>query len=1048
MNYNTTKKPKLSIMSKALGLALLLPLSANAALDSNFPVLEGAYLNHINETGNPGKNLIVNPTLDLCIKNVDAEVWTPNPDADCSAYSNPVYGWGWTGANKGGTGKAVGDRYTPILGGGPISDDGVAHKNLARGDKNNGVLKLASPIAVSGVSKVYVYFEGQPQGLGGSIQLDLDGTIHIVEADLIKDGTWGPFGYVVDLSESVSVPYTGSIDLQFIANGTTNADKIVADNIFLSTDTILFPDVDTDKDGLSDDDENDIYGTDPNLADTDGDNLSDGDEVNVHGTNPLLKDSDNDGTDDDVELAEGTDPTDPASFPGDVDGDGVPDSIDDYKTDPSASLDSDGDSYPDQLNPVNEACDQACLDASELVVDAFPDSAAAFADMDEDGEPDSFITAECKVGGVIEGENLAECDGLTLDLDRDGDGDLNEDEIAQGSNPNNPDSNSLDLDGDGWANDIDGKELLSSYHLSTNTNIIASYSPDAETAILVNERATVDVNQKWETWGSTATDNDPNHFSIVDTTDYEGAPTKAFKLSSASTTYDKNNSSKLGTLQLRSRKIAPLATNITRGRIGARLNISSTNDVDLLDTKVGVRIVATSESNGTSYVGAFITVTAEDIAEYNAKGWFYAENDFVTKGPIKDLQVQMTTDTTNGIEVLFDDVELNLITPSDTDLDGIDDSIDLNDDGDEENDGVDLTPLGPDAKDSDGDMIPDAYDDDLDNDSIANPFDANFNPILSEAVETKTDTESMIEVTAFDADEDNVTYIWTLAGTELAESGNKISVNYADQLPGVTIPVTVKATDGTDESATQTIFVTIPGVAEDYAPTINDSMVATDHILGTHTITADYFDNNAEDTLSHTWTVNGVETADLDGTLVINDSDFAVPGTVVTVVLTVTDGKLTSEKSWTVTTNQVAVLNVEKTILNDDETLYSVGYFVDDNLVLGVQDVDGDFFTYSWKIAVNGVDTPFEDGEYTSKELVINRFDYPADSVLTITVTAVDINRPEQAAHTVSEVITLELPAIEGKNDDEIYPKGGDGGAMWWMMALLIPAFIRRRISK
>ena len=39
------------------------------------------------------------------------------------------------------------------------------------------------------------------------------------------------------------------------------------------------PPVDTDGDGLFDDDETDTYGTDPNKADTDGDGMNDGDEL-------------------------------------------------------------------------------------------------------------------------------------------------------------------------------------------------------------------------------------------------------------------------------------------------------------------------------------------------------------------------------------------------------------------------------------------------------------------------------------------------------------------------------------------------------------------------------------------------------------------------------------------------------------------------------------------------------------------------------------------------------------------------------------------------
>jgi hypothetical protein len=72
---------------------------------------------------------------------------------------------------------------------------------------------------------------------------------------------------------------------------------------------------DSDEDGLSNDDEI-LYGTDPNNPDTDGDGISDGDEVHVYGTNPLLTDSDGDGASDSQELfVFFTDPLTPGSFP-------------------------------------------------------------------------------------------------------------------------------------------------------------------------------------------------------------------------------------------------------------------------------------------------------------------------------------------------------------------------------------------------------------------------------------------------------------------------------------------------------------------------------------------------------------------------------------------------------------------------------------------------------------------------------------------------------------------------------------------------------------
>ncbi len=75
--------------------------------------------------------------------------------------------------------------------------------------------------------------------------------------------------------------------------------------------------VDSDADGLTDAQEAEL-GTDPLNPDTDGDGLLDGAEVNIHGTDPLLADTDGDGVPDAAELAEGSDPTDPASFPAEV----------------------------------------------------------------------------------------------------------------------------------------------------------------------------------------------------------------------------------------------------------------------------------------------------------------------------------------------------------------------------------------------------------------------------------------------------------------------------------------------------------------------------------------------------------------------------------------------------------------------------------------------------------------------------------------------------------------------------------------------------------
>src|SRR5829696_6669158 len=72
---------------------------------------------------------------------------------------------------------------------------------------------------------------------------------------------------------------------------------------------------DADADGVADNDEATLYGTDPYVWDTDDDGLSDGEELFASGTDPLVWDTDGDGVSDGEEVAAGSDPFDPASVP-------------------------------------------------------------------------------------------------------------------------------------------------------------------------------------------------------------------------------------------------------------------------------------------------------------------------------------------------------------------------------------------------------------------------------------------------------------------------------------------------------------------------------------------------------------------------------------------------------------------------------------------------------------------------------------------------------------------------------------------------------------
>ncbi len=126
-------------------------------------------------------------------------------------------------------------------------------------------------------------------------------------------------------------------------------------------------DTDSDGDGLSDLDEENIYGTNPDNNDSDGDGLLDGDEINIYDTNVTNSDTDGDGLldGDEINIYE----TNASSS--DTDGDCLLDSFEvlNYETNAS-NPDTDGDTIDDGIEIYSYVLGEfnlTCLSTPEVL---------------------------------------------------------------------------------------------------------------------------------------------------------------------------------------------------------------------------------------------------------------------------------------------------------------------------------------------------------------------------------------------------------------------------------------------------------------------------------------------------------------------------------------------------------------------------------------------------------------------------------------------------------------------------------------------------------
>ncbi|WP_290518071.1 Ig-like domain-containing protein [Alcanivorax sp.] len=265
-------------------------------------------------------------------------------------------------------------------------------------------------------NSVQIFIDDDQDGLSNEQELAL-GT-DPVNADTDSDG--------INDGGEVNLHSTDPLVLDSDGDGLSDGFEVDNDLNPLSTSDAS---LDPDSDGLTNLEEFNL-GTDFNDADSDNDGLIDGDEVNVHGTNPLASDSDNDGIDDGVEIS--------------------------ILNSNPLSADSDDDGMDDSFE-LNNGLD--LNDAS---------------DRDTDMDGDGLSNYEEFVFGTNVADSDSDSDGLTdfdeinvhntdpLNRDTDGGNDSDGVEIANGTDPLDPDDDvsvllSFDLnDASGFLWDVEG----------------------------------------------------------------------------------------------------------------------------------------------------------------------------------------------------------------------------------------------------------------------------------------------------------------------------------------------------------------------------------------------------------------------------------------------------------------------------------------------------------------------------------------------------------------------------------------------------------------
>jgi len=195
-------------------------------------------------------------------------------------------------------------------------------------------------------------------------------------------------------------------DCQYTIVVTTELEDVLGRSLEENFTYIFKTVVDSDNDGVNDDDEV-ANGTDPNNVDTDGDGISDGADADANGDGTIdtgKTDTDGDGIADNADA--------------DVDGDGTVDN----------GTDTDGDGINDANDPIDNNAD---TDG-----DGIPDGVDA--DIDGDGTVDNGTDSDGDGLNDNAETNIYGTDPNVADTDDDGVNDG--EEVANGTDPNNADS--------------------------------------------------------------------------------------------------------------------------------------------------------------------------------------------------------------------------------------------------------------------------------------------------------------------------------------------------------------------------------------------------------------------------------------------------------------------------------------------------------------------------------------------------------------------------------------------------------------------------------